>query len=110
MSYKESRLDLIRKMQENDPHDPFLKYAVALEYIALNEPTVAVEQLYQLMHDHPDYLPTYYQLGKLLEIDNAIDNAVKIYKLGKALAHRNGDKKTWGEINEALMMWDDDEE
>jgi tetratricopeptide (TPR) repeat protein len=110
MSSSENRLDLIRKMQESDPHDPFLKYAIALEYVALNDPDSAKEQLYQLTLDSPDYLPTYYQLGKLLEATDDIDSAISIYKIGKALARQKGDQKTLGEIHEALMMWDDDEE
>jgi tetratricopeptide (TPR) repeat protein len=100
------RLQMMLKMQETQQDDAFLAYAIALEHRAIGDHTKAKDMLAHLVHKHPDYLPSYYQLGKMYEADGNNEEAISIYLLGKKLAKRCDDRKTLGELNEALMMLD----
>lgn len=102
----QDRLPLILEMLENNPGDTFLRYAAALEYIKLEETDTAIDLLSKLVKDNPDYLPSYYQLGKLLEEKGKSDKAITIYKKGAEVAGQQNDTKTLGELTEALMLLD----
>lgn len=55
----------------------------------------------------PDYLATYYQLGKLLEEVGKTEEAIEVYKRGRELAKKTKDVKAMGELSEALMILDE---
>ena len=61
--------------------------------------------LYTFKND-PEYLASYYQLGKMLEEKNKASEAIDVYKAGKSVAKKQNDMKTLGEIAEALMLLD----
>lgn len=102
----QNRLEMILEMLGNNPDDEFLRYAAALEYIKLEETDEAIRYLKSLIKDSPDYLASYYQLGKLLEIKNKASQAIKVYQKGKAIAQKQRDVKALGELEEALMLLD----
>ncbi len=104
------RLALIREMLEQSPEDAFLQYAAALEYHKAGDAENAIRQLEELLRTQPDYLAAYYQLGKLYEEKGQAHIAIRHYKQGKIIALQQNDKKTLGELNEALMMLDAEEE
>lgn len=106
MSSSNERLQMMIKMQESQPDDSFLAYAISLEYRALGDQKKASSLLMALIKKDPDYLPSYYQLGKIQEEEGALADAIETYKAGKKLARRTNDMKTLGEMNEALMMLD----
>ena len=60
-----SRIDRLRKFFEEDPHDPFVRFALATEYLKISETERALHWFEQLVEDCPDYVGTYYHLGKL---------------------------------------------
>ena len=103
------RLKMILELQEKDPNDPFLAYAAALEYQKKGEHDEAIQRLQKLMSDDPEYLGTYYQLGKMLEQKGKMDAAVVAYKAGMKVAKTQKDSKTLGELTEALFILVDDE-
>jgi tetratricopeptide (TPR) repeat protein len=106
MSSSNERLHMMLKMQESQPDDSFLAYAISLEYRALGDHHKAASMLAALIKKDPDYLPSYYQLGKIQEEHGQLADAIETYKAGKKLARRTNDMKTLGELNEALMMLD----
>lgn len=110
MDQSNRRIELMQEMLTKDPNDPFLNYALALEYKAREAHTEALQRLQQLAQTHPEYLPTYYQWGQLLSDLGQTDEAIAVYKTGKALAKKKGEMKTLGEIQEALLLLDADEE
>jgi tetratricopeptide (TPR) repeat protein len=61
----------------------------------------------KLIVQHPDYLPTYYQMGLALEKLNQTQRAGEIYTQGIALAQITKDFKTKSELEEALSLLDD---
>ena len=57
-------------------------------------------------HD-PDYVGTYYHLGKLLESRQAFDTALEAYTAGMEVAKKIGDRHALGELSEAKMILED---
>jgi len=104
-----NRMELISEMLEKNPDDTFLNYAAALEYKKENKINKAMSFFRRIIDNDPDYLPTYYQLGKLLEEKNKTEEAVVIYKQGRELAKKKNDIKTLGELSEALLILDEDD-
>ncbi len=106
-----SRLDLIAEMLVKNPDDTFLNYAAALEHKKDNENGKAIRIFKKIIEQDPDYLATYYQLGKLLEETGKSKEALEVYKKGHALAVKTNDVKAVGELSEALLILDpaDDE-
>lgn len=108
----QERLQMILEMLANNNTDTFLRYAAALEYRKMGDSAEAIKYLRSLMKDSPEYLPTYYQLGSLLEEKGQSEKAIEVYKEGRVVAKKQNDSKTLGELTEALMLLDvyDDEE
>jgi tetratricopeptide (TPR) repeat protein len=97
---------MIEAMLQTHPDDPFLHYALALEWQKEGDVPKAVERLLELQSIKPDYLALYYQLGKMYEAIGENEKAIDTFLDGKRLAKKNGDIKAAGEISEALMMHD----
>jgi Tfp pilus assembly protein PilF len=103
-------MDRIVKLKEylvETPGDSFLRHALALEYIKLGEDGEAREQFETLLATDPGYVGSYYHLGKLMERNNDIEGAIKIYETGMEQAKKAGDKHAYGELRgayEELVM------
>jgi tetratricopeptide (TPR) repeat protein len=102
----ENRKKWIENMLQSQQNDPFLWYALALEHQKEGENAEAIQIFERLLDSHPEYLPTYYQLGKLYESTGQEEKAIDAFTDGKRLAKKNGDLKAAGELSEALMMHD----
>lgn len=102
-----NRKELLLSLLKEDPNDPFARYALALEYRKENLLHKAQEVFEALKNDHPDYLPLYYQLGKLIEESGDEQGAMAIYREGLALATVQRDLKTRSELEEAIWMLED---
>ncbi|UTW61393.1 hypothetical protein KFE98_15425 [bacterium SCSIO 12741] len=105
---KRDRLKLIEEMLSTNSDDPFLNYAAALEYHKFGARDKAVEILKGIVQNHETYLGAYYRLGKLLEEDNELEEAIKVYRKGREIALQQNNQKTLGELTEALMLIDDE--
>jgi tetratricopeptide (TPR) repeat protein len=103
-----NRLELIAEMLEKNPDDTFLNYAAALEYKKDNAPKKAIAIFKKIIANDPNYLATYYQLGKLLEEEDKTAEAIDVYRKGHELATAKNDVKAVGELSEALLILGDD--
>ena len=101
------RLEMITEMLVKNPDDTFLNYAAALEHKKRNKLKKAISIFKKIVNQDPDYLATYYQLGKLLEEVDKTEEAVEVYKRGRELAKKTKDVKAMGELSEALMILDE---
>ena len=99
-----SRLTKLTEMERQKPGDAFLNFAIALEYVGVLDSHEAIKRFEQLMEQHPEYLASYYQAGKLYEELNELAKAIDVYKKGIEIAHGAGDQKTMNELREALML------
>lgn len=108
-----NRLQKLLEFLENEPNDPFLKYALATEYLRLNEPDSALKYYEELIDKHRDYVGTYYHLGKLYEGLNRKEDAVRTYQTGMLVAREARDNHAFSELqavyNSAVGMdYEDD--
>lgn len=102
----QDRLKMIEVMLETNPKDSFLHYAAALEHHKNGDINTAIKILKSIVKNDPNYLASYYQLGKLLEEKGKSEEAIEFYLSGKDVAKKQSDTKTLGELSEALMLLD----
>ena len=96
------RLINLMELLNESPEDAFLRYAVALEYVSRNDDDTALQFFITLKEQHPEYLPMYYQLGKLYERMQKTDLAIKTYDEGMVVAANQKDMHTRSELQSAL--------
>lgn len=95
------RIAQIKQFLVATPEDSFLKHALALEYIKLNDDAAARQLFEELLAHEPGYVGSYYHLGKLLE--RAGDNAAAIstYEKGMAMAKAGNERHAYNELQSA---------
>lgn len=92
------RLNKLLEFLKNEPEDPFLKYALATEYLRLNDAEKALGYYEELVTKHKEYVGTYYHLGKLYEALNRKDDAIKTYQDGISAARAARDNHALSEL------------
>lgn len=95
------RIAQIKQMLETSPNDSFLKHALALEYIKLNNDTAARQLFEELLAYEPGYTGSYYHLGKLLERQNEKEAAIAVYEKGMAMAKAANERHAYNELQSA---------
>ena len=96
-----TRLSKLLEFLANDSNDPFVLYALATEYNAINDKKNAFEYYLKLVADHPNYVGTYYHLGKLYEKENEKEKAIAIYQQGMIQARAKRDMHAFSELQGA---------
>lgn len=105
-----SRLEKLLEFIKNEPEDPFLKYALATEYLRINQTDKALSYYEDLTANHPNYTGTYYHLGKLYEALGRKDDALKTYETGIRITREQRDSHALSELqavyNELSGLYD----
>ena len=96
-----TRLAKLLEFLQSDPNDPFVLYALATEYNTSNDTEKALEYYLKLITDHPDYVGTYYHLGKLYQKIGQTEQALDIYQKGMIAARNKRDMHTFSELQGA---------
>ncbi|MDR6782439.1 tetratricopeptide (TPR) repeat protein [Pedobacter africanus] len=96
-----TRLAKLLEFLQSDPNDPFVLYALATEYNTSNDTEKALEYYLKLTREHPDYVGTYYHLGKLYEKLQQSDKAIAVYQNGMAAARSKRDMHAFSELQGA---------
>lgn len=96
------RIPRLLEFLKATPNDPFLIHALALEWIKKGDDAQAKDLFEKNRHSAPDYVATYYHLGKLLERQGQMEEAAKIYEEGLAAARKAGDNHSFNELRGAL--------
>lgn len=97
-------MDRIQKLQEflqKTPDDNFLKHALALEYIKLNDDAKARQLFEDILTRFPDYIGSYYHLAKLLERNGETETAIHWYEKGMTAAKEAKDQHAYNELQAA---------
>jgi len=102
-----SRVDMILSMLKGEPDDIFLNYSLGLEYFADCCMQLAEESFKRTISLQNDYVPAYYQLGKLYEAQEKITDALDCFKQGLEYAKQQKNNKAVNEFNEAVFMLED---
>ncbi|WP_158827300.1 tetratricopeptide repeat protein [Mucilaginibacter lacusdianchii] len=109
-----NRLQKLLEFLENEPNDQFLLYALATEYLKLNETDKALHYYEKLVTEYPGYTGTYYHLGKLYEVLNRKDDAIATYQKGMQITREKRDNHAYSELqsayNQASGLFDDDDD
>lgn len=95
------RIAQIKQLLESSPADGFLHHALALEYLKRDDRKSAREEFLFNLQTDPDYLATYYHLGKLEEKEGHTDLAVSYYEQGIAVATKQNDQHARNELQAA---------
>ncbi len=104
----ENRLGKMLEMVEAYPDDSFLNYAIGLEYWKKGDTDKAHRYLAFVKNNDPEYLATYYQLGKVKEDLGYNVEAIQVYDEGIAVAQKQEDQKTLEELQEAKGIAEED--
>jgi tetratricopeptide (TPR) repeat protein len=96
-----NRLDKLKEFLEATPNDSFLQHALALEYIKQDNDTEAKVLFEVILEREPNYVGSYYHLGKLLERNQNFKEAVKVYEKGMAIAKAIKDNHSYNELQGA---------
>lgn len=92
------RLQKLLDFLSAEPNDPFLKYALATEYLTANQLDKALGYYEDLLKNHADYLGTYYHAGKLYEQIERKDDAIETYLKGMEVCRKAGDTHAFSEL------------
>ena len=95
------RIAKIKEFLETNPKDNFLRHALALEYIKVEEDVLARELFEAILTDSPYYVGSYYHLAKLLEKIEQTDLAIEWYAKGMAETKKAGDNHAYSELQAA---------
>ncbi|PPL00160.1 tetratricopeptide repeat protein [Parapedobacter indicus] len=107
------RLQQLTDFLTENPNDPFLNYALATEHLKLGNIQDALEYYEKLVDNHPDYVGTYYHLGKLYETLGRKDDAIAVYEKGMHSARVKRDMHALSELQAAYRVatgMDDDDD
>lgn len=95
------RLDQLKKFLEEEPHDPFNWYMLALEYAKSNTEE-AMKVFDKLLLEHESYLPTYYQAAMLYLNNGDTEKAIPVFEKGIIIARQQNNRKALSELQSAL--------
>lgn len=108
-----SRIQQLEEFIKETPNDPFLHYALTMEYVKANDIEKSRSGFESMIANYPDYVGTYYHYGKLLEKTNNKEEAIIIYQKGIEVARAARNMHAMGELQGALnllMGFDDDDD
>ncbi|MCX8212719.1 MAG: tetratricopeptide repeat protein [Lewinella sp.] len=105
-----SRKVHIQAMLADSPTDAFLRFALAKEHEKEGDDAGAKEIYEALVADQPEYVGTYYHLGKTMERLEEQAEAWRIYSEGIAITKRVGERHAMSELAGARLELGDEED
>jgi Tfp pilus assembly protein PilF len=97
-----NRIEILKGFLKDNPDDSFSRYALALEYVKLEQNNEALQEFETVRKSDPDYVATYYQLGQLYQKLGLKHEAEKTFRTGITVAAKAGDEHTRSELEAAL--------
>jgi tetratricopeptide (TPR) repeat protein len=97
------RLSKLKAFYEEDPEDPFTRFALAQEHLKQGHTEKALAFFEELVETDPDYVGTYYHLGKLYERLGRTDDAIDVYEQGIEVARAQQAQKDLSELQDAKL-------
>jgi len=97
-----SRIDALRELLAESPHDPFTRYALAMELRQADRLTEALAEFRVLMERSPEYTATYLMAGECALDLGEREEAVRILRLGIEACTRAGEAHASQKCAQAL--------
>ena len=94
------RLEQLTKLQQTDPADPFLTYAIALEHVKAESHDEAIAWLDKTIELDGQYCYAYFQKAKMLSEKDESEQARQVLEFGIHMAKEAGDEKAQRELTE----------
>jgi len=98
-----SRIPQLLTYLKENPTDPFLQYALALEHVKAGAYEEGLHYFELLVRDHPDYIGTYYHLAKLYAKLDRREDATACYNNGISVARKLNDQHALAELQNAAL-------
>jgi Tfp pilus assembly protein PilF len=96
-----NRIERVKEMLQSSPNDNFLRHALALEYIKEGKDVEARALFEAILTESPDYVGSYYHLGKLLERTGEASLAIEWYEKGMQAAKQANNRHAYNELQTA---------
>ena len=93
---------MLEQFVQKNPADAFARYGLAMECVNESDFPAAEAHFAQIIAAHPEYVAAYYQFGRMLGLQNRVDEARRILSEGVARAARAGDAHAQQEMQVAL--------
>jgi thioredoxin-like negative regulator of GroEL len=93
-----TRKQQIEEMLAEEPNDPELRYALAMECVGAGDDASAVRQFQNLNAVRPDYVPAYFHLARALVRLGRLGEAGPVIERGIATARSQGDHHAADEL------------
>ena len=97
------RIATLRSFLDEDPDDPFTRFALAQEHARQGETDQALAYYEGLVREHAGYVGTYYHLGALYRALGRDDDAQDTLRAGIAVATEAGDTHARSELQRSLL-------
>lgn len=95
------RIERIIEFLKQQPKDNFLRHALALEYMKLEDFEKAKSLFLEILTESPDYIGSYYHLAKCLVTLQEVEKAIEWYEKGMAAAKTAKDDHSYRELQAA---------
>lgn len=102
----QTRREKIEAMLQDEPNDPELRYALAMEHASEGNDEEAVRCFGELIQRSSEYPPAYHQAGRALQRLNRLDEARALLRQGIPVAQKQGNAHAAGEMMELLESLD----
>jgi tetratricopeptide (TPR) repeat protein len=99
---KEIRIAQLKKWMEENPHEPFNKYALATEYLSINS-EMSMKLFEDLLKNHENYTATYFHAAQLALEMGEILKAKTIFEKGLLICEAQKDEKAYKELKSAYQ-------
>ncbi len=104
------RLNQLLAFHSSNPKDEFILFALAKEYEKHGDDEKALHHYQHLVEHSPNYVGTYYHLGKLYEKLQEAPLAFSTFKTGMEVARQQGDQHAYNELAGAKLELGDDDD
>lgn len=92
----------LEALLQAEPHDPFLRYSLAMEMQKEGDFAASLEAFAALQQEAPPYVPAFFMAGQLLVRLDRIPEARAVLRSGIETARLVGDQHAAGEMSELL--------
>ena len=99
---EKSRLEQFKEFVEMDPDDTFSRYALALEYMGVEQFDDAVSHFREVLKLDPTYSAAYFQAAIASRKSDSNDQAIDFLTRGIEAAEKKGDWHTRDEMKALL--------
>ena len=96
------RLEKLLQFLSENEGDTFILYALAMEYLGLNQKELAEKYFLDCLQMDSGYIPAYYQLGLLYQGQNNDEKALVTLQTGLQLLSGSKDQKTINEFRSLI--------